>query len=1387
MAIAIALLIAAAYAAGAVYLNSAAFRHKLLQQANAAMDGHLALGHHHLGLLSGRLTLVGIRLTDTRGVPLFTAKRLSTRLFWPALFWRSIHIKTLVVEHARLQLQYTPEDRLPLVRWVSPSDFRKKESRSTGRWALRIDELRLSGGSVHVERPARGWSGEAKGVEIAANIELANPGGHVQIQTGPVHWQQPDVARTLPAIKLSATVDSGNDVTLTVETPRSEVKASGRFNWATGGSPMEVSGDLDVDLEEIQAWLPDRVALRGRFGAHVNAQGRFEDPALSMHAAWTEGAAMGVSFNRLDADLHLEQRRISIAALRSQSDWGALDLTGSIDLQPVFGSRLAWAAARWEALTYDLKLIGENLQPARLERLDSPVGGHWQLDATLTGDGLTGPRAKGKSHIDLHAKGLTLVHGGAQADGRFSTDLQWTGSSIALNRLELSMGHNELQASAGINPSTGRIQHAEVRLQAYRLDEIGSLLGIERSAGAAEAKVSIQGSFRRPTARVDLLTQDMKIDGLTLGRLLAEAQLDEQGVLRFSRLVLENQGSLIEGSGRLDLLRADGRLSTDPGVALNLVLQQIEPADFGWAPSVGGNLNGRVDLAGSIHHLKAEAVLDESAIAWHNFSANVQGRALWDDGHLSLSSLNVSKGSSSARLKGSLTWRQKDNPIWMATPLVQADMAAHKIQLQDFFSDQRGTLSIEGQVSGPASHLDGQFQLSGTEWVITGQRFHTLGVKGRLSGDKIYCDSATIGIEKDQMVTARGWYAFNRRFELNLEAVDIGLANIAALQRAYPMEGRMDFRLDAAGSIDNPSLNADLTVRQPRLDHQPWEDFHLKLDLSEQQLALSANLNFNLKAHYRIDSGDFDLQADFDRCDLSPYLALWAGAGWGGRLSGVLQAKGNRQRIGLIRANLALKNAVLRHKDLTLLNAPELNARLDQGRLTLPATRLGLLQNGFINISGTGPLEGDVQVATDGRLPMAALAPFFEQFDNAEGEMVFQARAWGPLAKMQWHANLDFSDVGFEIPGLGQPMTGLNGRLEITPLSLSVQALSGRMDGGRFNLAGELRLKDWQPSQGQLTLTAQALPLQWPGTMDLVVSGDLVLKGDAADPTLSGKLVLLEGSYYKDVRLNLISTITQTRRAVPTPVAFEMSPLLRNILVDVGVTHRYPLLVDNNMANLQIAPDLKISGTLARPILSGRAQVVAGEVIFRRKVFTVKRGVVDFINPYKIEPNLDILAEAQIRQWQVSLALTGPPDQLVFKLSSNPPESENDILSLILLGRTGSELAQGERGGRTTTQQMLAALIATAWGEDVKKRSGVDILEVETGAGDDSESADRLQVTVGKKLSRRLTLKYEVESGDEELVQRAVSEYRFLEHLLASGFQDSTGKYGGELLFRIEF
>jgi autotransporter translocation and assembly factor TamB len=241
------------------------------------------------------------------------------------------------------------------------------------------------------------------------------------------------------------------------------------------------------------------------------------------------------------------------------------------------------------------------------------------------------------------------------------------------------------------------------------------------------------------------------------------------------------------------------------------------------------------------------------------------------------------------------------------------------------------------------------------------------------------------------------------------------------------------------------------------------------------------------------------------------------------------------------------------------------------------------------------------------------------------------------------------------------------------------------------------------------------------------------------------------------------------------------------VALAVSLGYRNPFLVDNNMARLQVVPDLRINGTLARPLLDGRAEVTDGEIIFRGKSFAVKTGVVDFVNPYEIEPTLDIVGTALIRQWQVSLSLSGTPDHLVFELSSDPPESDSDILSLILFGRTQSEMTGADTSGSQTTTQMLAALVATALGDDLKKTTGMDILELETGTPGSSEDPERIQVTVGKNLGRRLTIKYAVETADGEMIQRAISEYRFLEHLLASGYQDSKGDYGGELVFRIEF
>jgi hypothetical protein len=121
------------------------------------------------------------------------------------------------------------------------------------------------------------------------------------------------------------------------------------------------------------------------------------------------------------------------------------------------------------------------------------------------------------------------------------------------------------------------------------------------------------------------------------------------------------------------------------------------------------------------------------------------------------------------------------------------------------------------------------------------------------------------------------------------------------------------------------------------------------------------------------------------------------------------------------------------------------------------------------------------------------------------------------------------------------------------------------------------------------------------------------------------------------------------------------------------------------------------------------------------------------------------------------------------------------------LGRTNTESAANTGQGAGSSKQMMASLMASTLSDDIKDKTGVDIFEMETGPKEDSDSEERVQLTVGKNLTPRLSIKYELESDNVERVQRAVSEYRMLEHIVASGFQDTAGNYGGELIFRVQF
>jgi translocation and assembly module TamB len=350
------------------------------------------------------------------------------------------------------------------------------------------------------------------------------------------------------------------------------------------------------------------------------------------------------------------------------------------------------------------------------------------------------------------------------------------------------------------------------------------------------------------------------------------------------------------------------------------------------------------------------------------------------------------------------------------------------------------------------------------------------------------------------------------------------------------------------------------------------------------------------------------------------------------------------------------------------------------------------------------------------------------------------------------------------------------------------------LDTGSFELKGEINHEYFKPIKMNLDFTGNNLPVEIPDTLSLLLNSRIQITGENGKGEAKGEIVMVNGSYYRDVNINLLllETIGKRSRSVSTPSKPLELPFFKEIDLDIDVSHREPFLVQNNLSEMEIASDLTIGGTLSQPVINGRADVTDGVITFKKKTFTIKKGVIDFVNPYKTEMSIDIESIATIRDWDITLTLKGTPNNLDLSLSSDPSESDADILSLLVFGKTSTELTNGETENQTSTRELLTNILAETLAEELKDATDmIDILELETGDEDDEDDedtdSDRVKVTMGKHLSDRMTVKVAVESKDGEMVQRAISEYKFLEHILLSGFQDTQGIFGGELVFRIEF
>ena len=759
----------------------------------------------------------------------------------------------------------------------------------------------------------------------------------------------------------------------------------------------------------------------------------------------------------------------------------------------------------------------------------------------------------------------------------------------------------------------------------------------------------------------------------------------------------------------------------------------------------------------------------------------------FSEGAVHLDEAELRNQSSILRISGTAQILEPRTVRFLKDPEFQANVEGDTLFIEDFIAKMRGRLALAAHLEGSMTNPIGTLDLDGSSLDLGLQKLEKLRLRSRLEGEKIWIDPVQITVASGELIAGTGWFSLQKAYEFAVSSQGIALEHIDKVREQKIARGRLLFDISGSGTLKDPQLRGEIALNQLQINGKALDDVQIRLDLHDQLARISGDLNFGLNGAFHLEKKDFWVSIIFDETELAPYFKMLDQAELRGTLSGRIEARGNAGVLERSEASVDFSKLDLFFKEREIAHTRDFKVSWKDEEVLIPGLHLLLLKEGRMDIKGHGKRNGPLDFQLEGNVPLPLAGLFVEELADMAGEVSLSARMRGTQSHPDIRAEMGLKNAGFTVPVLSQKLHDLNGRIEMTPKAITIDGIEGQLDAGRFDLVGKIDLDHFQPDKVDVQFSGKALPFRIPDTLDLLLNTELEVRGTEAQSMIQGEAVILEGTYYRDVNLSPLQRIGEKRREEALAPSEITQPFVKNMGLDIAVKSRNPVVVDNNLAHLDVNPDIRISGRLNRPILGGRANVESGAVAYLRRTFVVKKGVVDFLNPYKTEPTLDIESEVTVRDWTILLAISGTPDELTLKLTSTPPEEEGDILSLLVAGRTTGELIAGEGGTPQSTSQMVAGLISSTFGEDVKKTTGLDILEVDTQGETGAEASDRVEVTIGKELSKRTTIKYAVESKDGELTQRAIAEYKFLENILLSGFQDDTGTFGGALKFKLEF
>ena len=702
----------------------------------------------------------------------------------------------------------------------------------------------------------------------------------------------------------------------------------------------------------------------------------------------------------------------------------------------------------------------------------------------------------------------------------------------------------------------------------------------------------------------------------------------------------------------------------------------------------------------------------------------------------------------------------------------------HAFELDDYPVD--GLVSGEFHIYRQYESPHGFGRLVIDKGVAYGEPFDTATSSLRFEGTGVRLDS--IDIKKGTgAITGAAWVGWDGNYSFNTDGRRIPVESLAmAAMPQMPLSGLMHFAASGTGTFDAPRYDVkvrvdDLYVKDEGIGQvtgtlgMRTEVLTINLEAASPRLTASGSGRIAMTPEM-----DASLTLHFSNTSLDPYLRLFESAERPLSPYTVAVASGTVRAVGELAdidqlvvevcvdsLDLKLFDYQLREKALRPGEAGSCSTpapiELALNRHVAEIRRFNLVGEGTeLQLDGSLNLhESTVDVEASGDANLGILQGFFRDI-RSSGAATLKASMTGGMNSPVFAGSARINNGRVRHFSLPHSLEAINGTLSFDAGGIRVDDVAARLASGDVRFGGRIGLKGFMPSELNLTASGDRMLIRYPEGFRSAVAADLQLVGDYLSPLLKGTITVQDSLWAR--RFEVTPDLFNLRGETPAVGGGSITPTIP-VRFDLQINADRTLRVQNNLMNMTATADLRLQGTYDRPQLFGRAEIDRGDVVFEGNRYVITRGTLDFSNPARIEPYVDVEAETRVRAvdqtYRITLGFVGTPSNIAMSFNSDPPLPMANIFQL-LLGQSAdvrdAELLSinadaAERSEeellRIISGRLLGGPISAPVQRGLERTLGVTSVQISPSIGSDNDPlTPSARLIISQRISNRAYLTF---------------------------------------------